>query len=661
MHARHRGTFWEYRFCVLVGSLLATLATAEARAQDLCFPTPVALPGLGGPPDWEAPGTVRTELNEPRWAAAPQTGFQSDPTDAEGLFRVMVDAARTQLIVSFQAPTDPGTPSNADAIYFGFTTDGATGTLAKGIRINVPAAGTDPIAATSVQQFNYDAGGTPTWTTPIGAPAWLVEPAAWISDATAAWGVNFRVDLVAAGLGTASPFKIMLAMHKRDESDPTPPFDGVDVWTPDPGPQPLLAGTLLIENPANWANAAAIDTACPDGITISGSQIGTRNMDGANPAPSKINTTDGAVNSFYAQPTFPPSMPVFAGLIQGRFHVANWGSIAAVDAPWNLIPNGDAVPNGAAPAPNDQTLEFACPANAGGMTCGLPTPSEDHQCVYVELRAAPGQTVTFTRAAAYRNMQFQALSEFEAPAEISVEGLKQVFGNDEPRDVYLYVYPRNMEPHQDDPMWLPTDTMAATRRFAEVPPRFVKRPGRREAVGPAPGKPRELPLPNTGVGDLDLNAHQALSAVWPTYDVHVYYDTGKVIHLAGTDTTQLAPMFPFTYFYSHEGPLYGFSHALEGLEGAEVKELRPNVFLVRVPSEGSVKISTQAVAHEKRKTPIAPPQACPECPPVEPPARGICNCSVPGGSRGPALAWALLGVSLLGLALRLRARRRRTG
>jgi len=33
--------------------------------------TPVALPGLSGPPQWKGTGVVRTELNEPRWAAAP--------------------------------------------------------------------------------------------------------------------------------------------------------------------------------------------------------------------------------------------------------------------------------------------------------------------------------------------------------------------------------------------------------------------------------------------------------------------------------------------------------------------------------------------------------------------------------------------------------------
>ena len=78
--------------------LAACVVTPRAvLAQNLCFPAPLALPGLSGAPDWRAPGSVRTELNEPRWSAAPLTSFANDATASEGFFRIMVDAAHTEL------------------------------------------------------------------------------------------------------------------------------------------------------------------------------------------------------------------------------------------------------------------------------------------------------------------------------------------------------------------------------------------------------------------------------------------------------------------------------------------------------------------------------------------------------------------------------------
>jgi hypothetical protein len=458
-------------------------------------------------------------------------------------------------------------------------------------------------------------------------------------------------------------------MHKRDESDVTPPFDAVDVWTPDPGAAPLHPGTLFIADPASWATTAAINAGCVDGVTIAGNQIGTRNVNAmSNPTPSIVNRSNGGVNYFFAAPTFPPSVPMVAGVIEGKFHVANWGSIAASNAPWtplnasfiaNGVPTPAPPPVSVPPAPGVGTIELQCPANTATETCGVPTPSVDHQCVYVELRAAPGQSIPFTKAAAYRNMTFQPLSEFSGPAEISVKGLKAIFENDEARDVYLYVHAANMTPLGNEALWLATDAMAATRRFAENPLQLPRAKRTREPAGREQAKPREIPLPSTGLRDLDLNAHQALSAVWPTYDVHVYYDTGKIITIGKDETKQLAPMFPFTYFYSHEGPLYGFSHALEGIEGAEVKELRPNVYMLSIASESTAKIKTQATAHEEPKA-KPEPEKCPECPEVVvPPPRGMCDCAVPGAPGGRHSAWAALLAGVLALVLRVRLRRRR--
>lgn len=661
----------------------------STAAAQVCFPTPVALPGLSGPPNWSGAGVVRSELNEPRWAAAPQTPFVlNGALGAEGWLRVMTDAGFTQLNVSFQAPTDLNIASGNDIIYFGFTTDGATGMHARAVSIPVaPASMTtpNPVPITAgIVEHVYDGTqpATSRWTSIPGVPAWLVTPASWTDDPTAAWGINFKMVFADAGLTATSPFsnstafKIMFAMHKRDEGTATTETDpnlqpSVNMWTPAPpnatmtGGVPssdLVPGTLVIFEPTQWADAAAVNAGCVSGVTISGNQIGTRNVDPTTsaPRPNIIDTTNGHTNRFYAEPTFPGGTPS-VGALEAKFHIANWGSIAASNAPWSLIPGGDAVRNGTAtpntePAPAAGTIEFACVPNTATATCDMPVPSEDHQCVYVELRAITNAagTLAITRAAAYRNMDFAPLSEHSAPAEISVKGLRAAFGNDDPRDVYLYVHTRNMPAHQNDPMWLQSDKMAATRRFAEVMPAPGRplSPRERDLARRQPG-PRAMALPKTGIADLDLNAHQALSAVWPTYDVHVYYDSGMKIGVGKNEARQLVPMFPFTTFYSHEGPLYGFSHQLEGIEGAKIKEVRPGVYRLRIDSEGIAKVKTSATAHEKPKaSPVCP--TCDVCPP--PPQPRTCGCSTLGSSQRNLGLGALVASVMLAMLLRRRTR-----
>src|SRR6185369_11198500 len=331
-------------------------------------------------------------------------------------------------------------------------------------------------------------------------------------------------------------------------------------------------------------------------------------------------------------------------------------------------------------------------------------------CVYVELSPAPSQVVPITKASAYANMWFKPLSEFATPAEISVKGLKKVFNNDLPRDVYVYGYPKNMPPQGAKQIYLPTDKRAATRRFYEAPPPPVRHPeGKPNPVGvvgkiagvpaqpvavaappkplaakpglvaakpaavaapaggvaapvrTAPGRaqqPVELPLPHTGIGDLDLTPQQALGAAWPTFDVHVYYDSGKTVTIGGKTTKQLVPMYPFTSFHSHEGPLFGFSHSLQPAGGTQLKELRPDVYLLSVPSEGVARVTTTVKAHEQPRWGGSEAQDWPKPPPGA--SHDHCGCRVPGdqGSTGTPFGWFGLGALALGLSRRFRANRR---
>ena len=384
---------------VLVAALVAV--APRVAAAYVCFSTPVALPGLSGPPQWNGTGVVRTELNEPRWAGAPLTSFDSDLTGTAGLYRLLVDDQDTELTISVQAPTDLGSVSGADAVYFGFTTDGLGAGLAKAIYISVGGSGTDPAEVSSFERYNYDV--VSGWTASLGAlPSWMKDVSIWRNNAAgdAAWGVNFKVSLQNAGLSVDTPFKMLLAMHKQDENDVS---KSVNLSTPQPGANSLVPNTLFIADPAQWAVAFPIDAGC-GGIALKGDQIRTRNA-----LPTVIDTTNGAVNHFYVTPTIASGEALYSGLFSANFHLSNWSTVAAPDAPWKIFPNGAAVQNGAAPAPNDSTVEFVCPPNTATTTCGIPTPTESHQAVYVELQGTPSNPAAFKSAAAYADMQFACL------------------------------------------------------------------------------------------------------------------------------------------------------------------------------------------------------------------------------------------------------------
>jgi hypothetical protein len=222
-----------------------------------------------GVPNWiGTTGVVVPELNDPRWAPAPKTAFSTDLTEQAGFYRIMLDPNAAELLVSFQVPTDPGVPSNADTIYFGFTSDGTGGSAAKAVTLQMNGVGdTDPMPVNVIQQRSYDVAAMPQWTAILGAPVWLKDAAAWRNNVAgdAAWGINFKVQLGAAGLGGVTAFKVIFALHKQNE---TTPANSVDMSTPDPGANALLPTTLLIADPAKWAIAAESNATCASGLTI---------------------------------------------------------------------------------------------------------------------------------------------------------------------------------------------------------------------------------------------------------------------------------------------------------------------------------------------------------------------------------------------------------
>lgn len=318
--------------------------------------------------------------------------------------------------------------------------------------------------------------------------------------------------------------------------------------------------------------------------------------------------------------------------------------------------------------------------------------------------------------AVYRNMNYENLSTSDVPATISLEGVKNLLGEAKDRDVYLYVEEHNLPPPAQKAFALNSQELAFARRFAENPPFVPTRPGTpsnqeggqiqkqghlalrgKAPAAKAPATPKVaaaaapkatavkgptgapaaaavnvqgnptlelanniatsklklsngLPVSNV----LAMGKEQLLDAVWPTYRVRVYVDSGKTFVANGKTNRVLVPMAPFGYHFSHDGLLYGFTKALAGTPGAVVQQLGADWFRIHVQSEGSARVRTQVTAVETlagQGGEVCP--HCPKCPPVD---HGRCDCRLVGaGSGGEGYLAAAFG---LALAAVLRRRRR---
>ena len=645
---------------------LLLMAAGQTRAHaQLCFPSAQGVPGLAGAPDWWSTTTsARTDADEPRWAVAPWSSFDSDVVGSqEGAYRVLYDPGANQLVVSVQALTDLGnTASEQDTVYFGLSTNAAA-TTARAVRIDLFAPNGSPDPKRSGLKFvpsEFTTGGG--WYLPSGPvasttpPPWLKNTAAWVEPGGAAdWVVNFRVDLSQVGLLPGAAFKIALGLHLHNELG----SGAVDLSTPDVGAAGAVAD--LLQNPhtpTSWSAADAANSGCVPGISLESMQLGSRNTQ-----PNKLNTDEGAVNRLFATPSIPSGLALAPNTFRAEFRLAPWGSIADSHSPWTKVPGAEHVSNGPPGSAELQSVEFVCPANTATQTCGLPTPAEPHLSMLVELSKAPGSAtpVRFTKASAFRNVRFEELSELSDRAFVSVAGLEAALGDQSPRTLYLHVDTANMPAHGDQPLWLPSRAMAETRRIVETPPPAPPPPIARKGRAQVPSPPQPanaaaaLPWPKSPRPEawLAYSDERVLRLAWPTYAVHVYYELGKRTREDKREYVRLEPMYPFIYHFAHDGSLYGFAHRLSS-RTAPLQELTPNLYQVSVPNEGELELQVRVSAE-------AAPKHAQECTPIDNlKRRKSCACSPVGALREPgALAWAwLLGVSLI-CSLRLQRRRAR--
>lgn len=650
-----------------------SLASQSARAQEFCFTPPANnVPGLPGMPSWTGAAPIRTDLNEPRWGAAPLSGFKTDATNDKAFYRVMRSADGTKLYVQFQANFDHGGVTPSDRVFLGLAA--TSGNTAKAVTFSVNSASNPASNPTSPSggftEFGYASAAwtvvgpsKPTWVDPVGV--WTSNTADPVAPDTPNidWGVAMVVDVVGAGLVVGSDFRILVGMAITNADGTTT----TNLYTPATVGSPTNPFTGAAA-PSTWQLSASTTSACLGGVELGWGDI---NVNGG----TQINVTDGAVNTFNATPAY-NGAPVIAGSLNAEFRIAYWGSNGDPTAPWMPI-----VPaSGPMQRPSDASGNFslACAPSAGGLPCGITTPVPSghlHQCVQTRLNYALGydaSDIRITTPSVYQNMNFVALSKSEKLALIDTKGIDAGTPNN---DLYFYVYPRNLPAHGNEQLYLPTDRMRETLRRLETSegPVSYAASKREAAVLLARAKEAQLAAaksqPPAGDKEAAQNApsvvteDQALRAVWPHYEVRPYYDSGKRDTLDGVEAKKLVPMYPFTAFYSHEGPLFGFSHAISLVEGGTWTELeaptatKPGLYKLTLPKDGKATLKLTVEAHERRKDDQPGGPGGTECPKCQKVDHGHCNCSLPGYGGGTTASGIGLGGVLLAIWFALRRRR----
>lgn len=376
---------------------------------------------------------------------------------------------------------------------------------------------------------------------------------------------------------------------------------------------------------ASMFDLSTAGAGCTDAVKLVSTNVGTRNVDGSarpdintimldlgkaypplSATPYDTNHTPNVSNAafqnqFFAIPTFPGGMSVAQKeSVRATFSLANWGSQwwTPVASPppdsWKPIPGGTdtqfintngechfAWPTAGEPTgPTSFVTKLVRNINKylNAWMASVPFPSDSqnpHQCMLVELSSVdPG--VVITTSSVFTNMNVARASTFRRFAEISVKGAPPI--SVQPRDVYLYVQKFNM------PAIASKDDKPPVNEFNVDRASFA-----------AAGRPRS-------------NDVEDIAAFVPTYTVHGYVDTGRTYELKdGRKVPVLEPQTAFGYFVLHEGDLHGWETRLYGAE-----KLADNLYIVRVPNNGSVHVETAIQARENPNEAPLPPDGKPE-------------------------------------------------
>lgn len=615
---------------VLVAGSLLMIGSRSASAQTaalpkVCFPRASDIPGYTGVnalPSWRSTGSYQRpgQLNEPRWAPGPLRSFYNDPGNAdtnEGGFRLVLSQDGKTLAVSIQEKADNIEKTPSDSVSFGIYKGGYGRAAMIALRSGT-AASSDPTYYAAGQsitayQTSTTAGNPTVWMDDPQSAPWISEVASWTRHATGAggadWGIQFKVDLTPFNLGTGD-FQIHIGMRKArgDTTVPTADDAIANFHMVDPAISmdyvatdyigstvdgTYLDTTGIPRNANHWTHPNLLTEGCPAGIEFASyALVGTEAADGA--LTNRVVAGPNQTNKFVAH-ALTNGIAVQPNWLQAKFSIANWGAQVAVpEAKWSTLAGGAAVLNRAVATDASYAALFAgsngtyvewrndclTPATAGARTaCGVTfdANANSDQCMLVEIQPVGGRQIPIKTASVYRNMRFEGLSYKELKAEVSIKGLRARTARfSGARDVHLQVVTRNMPDYGSFPLFLDSYLMNLLKAA------FT-------------GAVVNLDLFNTG---LSLTIKDLMKMVWPTYEIHAYWDAGQLSYANGRKFRMLKPMNSFGYYFSHDGLLFGYQHGLTRRDAGAFNTPQAGYHVVRAADEGAVQIQTAVSAEE---------------------------------------------------------------
>jgi hypothetical protein len=588
-------------FLLTVALVFSWASISEAQTY-LCPPAPEGVYGLPGPPKFaDTPDSFSSQLDDPRWNGAWREDFiNSSSTDAG--VRILNDGSN--LFMSLQATVDPdstGPHAGSDAIYLGFATydsvNGKNGLVGVIVQITFmsapPTSGltNDPNLVVTSNWWKTTDGGA-TW--PKSVPQGWASPTNvhdWTGPGTAngaAWAFNAKISL--ADLGTAlglsgaltGPFLMWYEIDVATSATTVPyAWPAGTAIEFDTTTAPCSPASKCALEPLNtWGVVyPSVAANCPTGISIDPMSIGVANGESGGIPGTVVHYGIGnPSNDFIADMVDTGGNAIQTGSVKGEFRIADWGSQIGVNGTWKSVVTTGNPPVAAVGTNGTSGSQVSLPCDnqppaAGVNSCyQLPLGAPSDQCLLVELSQNGGAAdVKFVHDSARRNMDFVNASTFERSATLSIAGLPPLAGSAGTRDIYVYVRTLHMPSVTDGNHQAPIPP--------PVPP-VVKVGERNRAAAVNQGPPRYR-----------MTTYERIASVTPTYEVHVYHDTGRTRVENGHTLHVLEPQGAFGYFVQHAGDLSGWKHALTG-EGFVLEEIGPNFYRAKVPDNGSLRVHT---------------------------------------------------------------------
>lgn len=594
------------------------LVAGEARAQSTCLPPAGGVPGQPGIPDW---WTSPAPFDDARWQGS--YGFGKGEFTFNALQET--EGATKYLVLRFHVKPDAGLAGPGDRVYVGLynptTTVATVFKFTRDATTSTPLGGS-PLGAGVMSTAVYQRTGAGLWSggngvdagpTGVAYPSEVADKArldavCGTSDPILCddWGVRVRIPTSGAG-GVTLPdtFKMwfeVFADHAGTSSEVKFPTGALEPdETADPLVFPPPEGSASPASAA-WNQVTLTGASCVAGVELENGDISVTNAIGTG------TTIDvNSANNFDAKPLNNTTTTYNPDSIKARFRIADWGSAVGDSPRWITVPDPgcEAALGTGAPGTITPTTRFDLKCSwtlTAGQKCAYrpdlsppgctpdPGPRYAHQCILVEL-GSNGAPIPFQKSSAWNNFDFDHSSKLERKARLDIGTLG-------PRDVYVYVTASNM------PDTVGTETS---------PPQQTDKRGaallERVGGGIVPGRVN-------GAQALRLQAlaasgqisYDEVAKLMPTMSAYVWHDTGTTVKSAGGTSKLLEAQPSFTLFVSHDGPLYGWKHALQAVAGgATVTEIGKNYFRIGVGAAGSAEVVTAIEALEGPPGPGLPP------------------------------------------------------